>query len=132
MRMSAIRGGLQAVSPQVRSLDGQTVKKPYPTTCRSCAILAEIRMGKPATLLEGLCGHALSLGAQSIGVEYKDRRQWVFAYRSGIGVGIANYASSSADAKELLGDLSAAAKKPVRTVIGGQLCILKVPVFASF
>jgi len=89
-------------------------------------------MGKPATLLEGLCGHALSLGAQSIGVEYKDRREWVCAYRGGTGVEIANFASSSADAKELRRDLAAAAKKPVRTVIGGQVRILKVRVFDSF
>ena len=89
-------------------------------------------MGRPATLLEGLCGHALSLGAQSIEVEYKDSRQWVFAHKGGISIGIANYSSSSADAKELRGDLYAAAKKPVRTVIGGQVYILKVRVFESF
>jgi hypothetical protein len=83
-------------------------------------------MGKPVTLLEGLCGHARSLGAQSIGVEHKDGREWVFAYRGGTGVGIANYASSSTEANELRGDLAAAAKKPVRTVIGGQVCILRV------
>jgi hypothetical protein len=65
-------------------------------------------------------------------VEYKDRREWVVAYRGGAGVGIANYASSSADAKELRGDLAAAAKKPVRTVIGGQVWILRVRVFDSF
>lgn len=90
------------------------------------------RMGRPTTLLEGLCGHALSLGAQSIEVEYKDRREWVFANQGGIGIGIANYASSSADSKELRGNLYAAAKKPVRTVIGGQVYILKVSVFESF
>jgi selenophosphate synthetase-related protein len=89
-------------------------------------------MGKPATLLEGLCGHAQSLGAQSIEVEYKDSREWVFAHKGGISIGIANYASSSADAKELRGDLYAAAKKRVRTVIGGQVYILKVRVFESF
>src|SRR5437867_7662198 len=89
-------------------------------------------MGRPATLLEGLCGHALSLGAQSIEVEYKDSREWVFAHEGGIGIGIANYASASADVKELRGSLYAAAKKPVRTVIGGQVCILKVRVFDSF
>jgi hypothetical protein len=89
-------------------------------------------MGKPATLLEGLCGHARSLSAQSIGVEYKDRREWVFAYRGGAGVGIASYASSSADAKELRDDLYAAAKKPRRTVIDGQVYILKVRVFENF
>ena len=89
-------------------------------------------MGRRETLLEGLCGHALSLGAQSIEVEYKDRREWVFAHRGGIGIGIANYPSSSADAKELRGNLYAAAKKPVRTVIGGQVHILRVRVFESF
>lgn len=89
-------------------------------------------MGKPATLLEGLCGHALSLGAQSIEVEYKDSRECVFAHVGGAGIRIANYASSSSDAKELRGNLYAAAKKSVRTVIGGQAYILKVRVFDSF
>ena len=36
-------------------------------------------MGKPATLLEALCGHARLLGAQSIEVEHKDGREWVIA-----------------------------------------------------
>jgi hypothetical protein len=89
-------------------------------------------MGKPATLLEGLSGHALSLGAQSITVEYKDGREWVFADIGGVSIGIANYASSGADAKELRGNLSAAAKRPVRTVIDGQVFILRVRVFDSF
>src|SRR4051794_32747447 len=47
------------------------------------------RMGKRTTLLEGLCGHALSLGAQSIDVEHKDCRDWVFANQGGRGIGIA-------------------------------------------
>jgi hypothetical protein len=89
-------------------------------------------MGRPTTLLEGLCGHALSLGAQSIEVEYKDSRELVFANKGGIDIGIANYTISSADAKELRGNLYAAAKKPVRTVIGGKVYILKVRVFESF
>jgi hypothetical protein len=88
-------------------------------------------MGRPATLLEGLCGHALSLGALSIEVEHKDRREWVLAHKGGTSISIANYASSGADAKELRGNLYAA-KKPVRTVIGGQVYILKVRVFESF
>lgn len=47
--------------------------------------------------------------------------------------GLSGHASSSADArKEVARDLSAAAKKPVRTVIGGQVRILKVRVFDSF
>jgi repressor LexA len=89
-------------------------------------------MGRPTTLLEGLCGHALSLGARSIEVEYKDGREWVFADKGGIRIGIANYRSSSADSKELRGNLYAAAKKPVRTVIGGKVYILKVVIFESF
>src|SRR5271157_1608145 len=89
-------------------------------------------MGRPTTLLEGLCGHALSLGAQSIEVEYKDSRELVFANRGGMGIGIANYARSSADAKELRRNLYAAAKRPVRALIGGQVYLLKVRVFDSF
>jgi hypothetical protein len=89
-------------------------------------------MGKPTTLLEGLCGHARLLGAQSIGVERQDGREWVFAHYDGVGVTIANYKSSGADAKELRRNLYAAAKRPVRTVIGGQVHILKVKIFESF
>src|SRR5262249_33637392 len=81
---------------------------------------------------EGLCGHAMSLGAQSMTVEYKDGREWVFANNGAVGISIANYKSSSADAKELRGNLYAAAKKPVRTVIGGEVYILKVSIFDSF
>ena len=49
-----------------------------------------------------------------------------------MGIGIANYKSSSADGKELRGNLYAVAKKPVRSVIGGQVYIIKVTVFDSF
>jgi repressor LexA len=89
-------------------------------------------MGKPATLLERLCDHALSLDADSITVEYKDRRDWVSAIKGGTGLSIASYASSGADSKELLRNLYAAAKKPVRTVLRGRRSILKVRVFDDF
>src|ERR1700730_14267899 len=89
-------------------------------------------MGRPTTLLEGLCGHALSFGAQSIEVQHKDHRELVLAYKDGVGIRIANYASSSSDGKELRENLDAAAKKPVRTVIDGQVYVLKVRVFESF
>jgi len=74
----------------------------------------------------------MSFGAQSIQVEHKDGRDWVFAQKDGTSVRIANYASSSADGKELRGNLYAAAKKAVRTVIGGQGHILKVRVLDRF
>ena len=89
-------------------------------------------MGKPTTLLEGLCGHAVSLGAHSIRVEYKDGLEWVFADRAGVGMGIANYKSSSAEGKELRGNPCAAAKKRLRSVIGGQVYTLKVSVCEGF
>jgi hypothetical protein len=90
------------------------------------------RMGKPTTLLEGLCGHALALGAESIEVEYDDGREWVFARKAETSISIANYATSGADAKELRKNLYAAAKKPVRTVIDGQVYLLKVKISDSF
>ena len=83
-------------------------------------------MAKPITLLEGLCGHALSFGAQSIEVEHKDGREWVIANKEGIGISIANYKSSSADAKELRSNLYAAAKKSRRTVVRGEVYVLEV------
>lgn len=89
-------------------------------------------MGRPTTLLEGLCGHARLLGAQSIEVKRKDGREWVMANKGGIGIAIANYTSSGPDAKELRRNLYAATKKPARTVIGGQVYILRAGVFESF
>jgi len=89
-------------------------------------------MSKPTTLLEDLCKHALSCGAQSIEVEYKDGREWVFARKGDTAFCTANFASSGRDAEELRDNLYAARKKPVRTAIGGQVWILKVDVYDSF
>jgi hypothetical protein len=89
-------------------------------------------MGKSATLLEGLCGHALSFGAAGLDIERKDGREWVFMTQGGAGVSIANYKSSSADARELRENLYAAAKRPVRMAVGGQVRIIKVRVYESF
>jgi hypothetical protein len=89
-------------------------------------------MSKPKTLLEDLCEHALSCGAESIEVEYKEGREWVFARKGDIAFGTANFASSSREAKELRENLYAARKKPVRTAIGGQVWILKAGIYDSF
>jgi repressor LexA len=88
-------------------------------------------MARPATLLELLCRHSLSFGAQSIAVEYKDGQEWVFANKDGTRIKIANWASSSREGKELRGNLYAA-KKPVRTVVEGRVYLLKVRLFESF
>jgi hypothetical protein len=89
-------------------------------------------MGRAATLLEGLCGHALSFGAAGLEVEHNDGREWVFMAQGGSAVSIANYKSSSADAKELRENLYAASKRPVRMAVGGQVWIIKVRVYESF
>ena len=83
-------------------------------------------------MLEGLCGHARSFGAQSIQVEHKDGRELVIGNKDGTGISIANYKSSSADAQELRQNLYAAARKPIRTVFGGKVYILKVAISNSF
>jgi hypothetical protein len=89
-------------------------------------------MRKRATLLEGLCAHALSLGADSITVEYQDQRYWVYAFIGGAGISFASYESSGADSKELLRNLYAASKKQVAAVLGGRRSILKVRVYEDF
>jgi hypothetical protein len=85
-------------------------------------------MGRPATLLEGLCGHALSFGATGLNVEREDGRERVLMKAGGTGVSIANYASSSADARELRQNLYAAAKKSLRAAIDGRVWIVKARV----
>src|ERR1035438_1952709 len=88
-------------------------------------------MGKPATLLEQLCGHAMSFGAQSFETERQDGWQRAFAQIDGARTRIANFEDSGADARELRANLCAAAKKPVRTVILGRVYILQVRVLGS-
>jgi hypothetical protein len=89
------------------------------------------RMGKPVTLLEQLCGHAMSFGAQSFETERKDGRQRAFAQIDDARTRIANFEDSSTNARELRANLYAAAKKSVRTVIGGKVYILHVRVLES-
>jgi hypothetical protein len=89
------------------------------------------RMGKPVTLLEQLCGHAISFGARSFETERKDGRQRAFAQIDDARTRIVNFADSSTDAKELRANLQGAAKKAVRTVIGGKVYILHVRVLES-
>src|ERR1051326_4625454 len=63
-----------AAGPQRRLSDGNGGGKP---------------MSKPVTLLQDLCSHVLSLGADSINVEHKDGHERVFAQRSGAGFRVA-------------------------------------------
>ncbi len=88
-------------------------------------------MGKPTTLLEHLCGHALSFDAHSLEIEYRDRREWIFMRKGETAIKIANFPSSSSEAKELRATLCAAAKKPLRTVLAGNVYLLNVRVLES-
>jgi hypothetical protein len=90
------------------------------------------RMSRPRTLLEELCALALAIGADSMHVEYKDRREWVIANKGQTRIPMASYPSSSADGKLLRGNLYALTKKPRRTVIGGKVYILRVRTYDSF
>jgi len=89
-------------------------------------------MGRPFTLLEDLCQYALSIGVDSIEVEYQDHREWVYGRTGDTSVSFASFASSSADAKELRDNLYRAHKKPLRTVLAGQVYVLKVRITDSF
>jgi len=88
-------------------------------------------MGRRATLLEGICVHAVSLGAQALEVEYQDGQQLVYARRGDTNIRVASYVRYSADEKELREDLYAATKKVVRTVFGDQVYLLQVRGFDS-
>jgi hypothetical protein len=87
-------------------------------------------MGRPKTLLEELCGHALSFGGESICVEHnEDGADWVFSQIDGLKTRI--YRTSARDAAELRQSLQAAAKRPVRTVIAGNVFLLQVRTLES-
>ena len=65
-------------------------------------------MGKPVTLLERLCGHAMSFGAQSFETEREDGWQRAFAQIDDARTRIANFEDSSTNGKELRANLYAA------------------------
>ena len=87
-------------------------------------------MAKPVTLLE-LCEYALSLGARSIKVEHENGQERVCADFGVMGLHIADYASTSAEAEELRKDLYTAAERPLRAILGGQTYTLKTRIRQS-
>lgn len=89
-------------------------------------------MGKPTTLLEKLCAHALACGGQAIEVEHRDRKEFVLVRKDAVAYGVANFASTSCEGKELLDNLNAARKKTIRMATGGAVWILKTSVYDSF
>jgi len=89
-------------------------------------------MSRPVSLLEALCAHALSLGADSLEVEYEDRKDRVYARQGNTAISIAHFKPSSTDGKELRKNLGSAERKPVRLVVDGKLYILRVSAWESF
>ncbi len=80
-------------------------------------------------MLELLCAHALSFGAEPSHAECQDGWRHVFAVKNGAAIRIANYPISGRDSRELNGNLTAAAKKPVRSVIEGEVWMIHVEAF---
>ncbi len=89
-------------------------------------------MGRPFTLLEDLCRHALAVGSESIEVEPEDRHDRVCGRIGDKAVTFVSFPSSSSDAKELRDNLYRAHKKPLRTVLAGHVYILTVRITDSF
>jgi hypothetical protein len=87
---------------------------------------------KKEAILEPLLAKAISLGADQLEVEYKDRCEEVFAVKSGFGLGIANFRSSSPEAQSLRNELYALAKKKQRVKIDEHTYELRTRIFDSF
>lgn len=87
---------------------------------------------KKGAILEPLLAKAIGLGADQLEVKYKDRCEEVFATKSGFGLGIASFRSSSPEAKSLRNDLYALAKKKQRVKIDEHAYELRARIDDSF
>ena len=87
---------------------------------------------KKGAILEPLLAKAIGLGADQLEVKYKDRCEEVFATKSGFGLGIASFRSSSPEAKSLRNDLYALAKKKQRVKIDEHTYELRARIDDSF
>ena len=87
---------------------------------------------KKGAILEPLLAKAISLGADQLEVEYKDGSEEVFAMKSGVGLGIASFRSSSPEAKSLRNELYALTKKKQSVRIGDRTYELRARIYDSF
>ncbi len=83
-------------------------------------------------ILADICDFACSRGADSIEVEFEDDRLFVYARSGNTAVSIADFERSSGEAKELLNDLYAAARRPMSAMIAGHPSKLSVSIHESF
>jgi hypothetical protein len=89
-------------------------------------------MARKKITLEQMAAQAIRLGADQLEVEYKDGSEEVFAMKSGVGLGIASFRSSSPEAKSLRNELYALAKKKQRAKIDEHTYELRARIFDSF
>jgi hypothetical protein len=87
---------------------------------------------KKEAILEPLIAKVIGLGADQLEVDYKDGSEQVFAMKSGVGLGIASFPSSSPEAKSLRSELYALAKKRQRAKIDEHTYELRARIFDSF
>ena len=87
---------------------------------------------KKGAILEPLLAKAIGFSADQLEVEYKDGSEEVFAMKSGVGLGIANFRSSSPEAKSLRNELYALAKKRQHAKIDEHTYELRARIFISF
>lgn len=80
-------------------------------------------------MLLNLLEKAVQLGADYIEVEYKDGKEWIFAYRGNMGSGIASL--DSEEAKPLFRELDAL-RKQKQAVLGGATYRLGFSRYESF
>jgi DNA-binding MarR family transcriptional regulator len=83
-------------------------------------------MGRPQTVLEGLCAHALQFDVESFSVVHEGAFQRAWAEIDGVRSRILNFQYDSRDSKELRENLAAALKKPILCVIEGRRVIIRV------
>ena len=83
-------------------------------------------------ILQRLLAKAIGLGADQLEIEYKDGAEEVFAMKSGVGLGIGSFRSSSPEAKSLRNELYALAKKRQRAKIDEHTYELRARIFDNF
>lgn len=88
-------------------------------------------MGRPFTLLEDLCRHALAHGSQSLAIEHEGRQACIYGRIDDKPVSFVKFDTSSSDARELLDNLHRAHRKPLRTVLDGKVHVLHVHITDS-
>lgn len=87
---------------------------------------------KGRSVLEGLAERALSLGADTLEVEYRDGHEEVVAMKGNVGVGIAQFPSNQPTAGRLRAELYALTSRKRRTIVAGHEVEMRAREYDSF